>query len=260
MNQRMPAIFIGHGNPMNAIQDTVWSRAWIELGKRLPRPRAILSISAHWYVPKTAATAMTMPRTIHDFSGFPQALFDITYPAPGDPALVERLQTLLVPDSLHADLAWGLDHGTWSVLHHIFPDADIPVVQLSINQTKSPTFHYELGQRLSPLREEGILLLGSGNVVHNLQTYAWQATAPVSPLDWATRFETTVCELISSGDYTQLVNYSSLGQDAKLAVPTPEHYLPLLYILGASNMNEAIKFPIKGITGGSISMLAVEIN
>lgn len=185
MNQRMPAIFIGHGNPMNAIQDTVWSRAWAELGKRLPQPRAILSISAHWYVPETAATAMAMPRTIHDFSGFPQALFDITYPAPGDPALVKQLQTLLAPDSLHADLAWGLDHGTWSVLHHIFPDADIPVVQLSINQTKSPTFHYELGQRLRPLREEGILLLGSGNVVHNLQAYAWKATAPVPPLDWA---------------------------------------------------------------------------
>src|SRR5690348_2270461 len=257
MTGRMPVLFVGHGNPMNAVKDTEWSRAWSALGRRLPKPRAVLSISAHWYLPETAATAMAQPRTIHDFGGFPRELFEVRYPAPGDPGLVRRLQELLAPVAVRADLSWGLDHGTWSVLRHIFPGADVPVVQLGIDETQAPAFHYDMGRRLAPLRDEGILLFGSGNIVHNLHTYAW-GRRPVEPFDWAARFEALVRDRILRGDTGELVDYAALGRDAELSVPTPEHYLPLLYVLGARGEQDAVSFPAEGMDGGSISMLSVQ--
>jgi len=257
MNARLPALFLGHGSPMNALQDNAWTRAWASLGARLPRPRAVLAISAHWYVPALAVTAMREPRTIHDFGGFPRALFEVRYPAPGDAALAQRVQELLAPRAVHADHSWGLDHGTWSVLHHVYPQADVPVVQLSIDATQPPAFHYELGARLRPLREDGVLLLGSGNVVHNLYTYAWGNPAQ-PPYDWALRFEATVRTCLESGEHAPLIDYAALGQDALLSAPTPEHYLPLLYVLGASHGGEPVAFPTQGISGGSISMLAAQ--
>lgn len=258
MTARMPTLFVGHGNPMNAIQDSVWSRAWSALGRQLPRPRVVLSVSAHWYLSGTAATAMTHPRTIHDFGGFPRELSEVQYPAPGDVALVRRLRELLAPMPVRADVSWGLDHGTWSVLRHIFPEADVPVVQLSIDETQAPDFHYALGKRLMPLRDEGVLILGSGNVVHNLHAYAW-GRHPAQPFDWAERFETAVRNLILQRDFQPLVDYASLGPDAELAIPTPEHYLPLLYVLGASADDDAVSFPAEGVDGGSISMLSVQL-
>lgn len=256
MSARLPALFLGHGNPMNALRENAWTRAWAALGASLePRPRAVLAISAHWYIPGIAVTAMAAPRTIHDFGGFPRELFAVHYPAPGDPALAARVRQLLGPLPVTADTSWGLDHGAWSVLRHVFPQADVPVVQLSIDATRPPAFHHELGALLRPLREEGVLLVGSGNVVHNLETYAW-GVHPAEPYAWALRFESTVRERLLRGDYLSLVDYSRLGEEALLSVPTPEHYLPLLYVLGASRPGEPVTFPAAGIEGGSVSMLA----
>jgi len=257
MSARLPALFLGHGNPMNALRENAWTRAWAALGAALqPRPRAVLSISAHWYIPATAVTAMPAPRTIHDFGGFPRELFEARYAAPGDPALAARVRELLAPLPVTADRSWGLDHGTWSVLCHVFPAADVPVVQLSIDATRPAAFHRDLGTLLRPLREEGVLLLGSGDVVHNLETYAWGAH-PAQPYAWALRFENAVRTRLLAGDQVALVDYETLGEDALLSVPTPEHYLPLLYILGASYAGESVTFPTDGIDGGSVSMLAV---
>jgi 4,5-DOPA dioxygenase extradiol len=242
---------------MNALESNAWTRGWAALGEMLPRPRAVLAISAHWYITGTGVTAMNSPRTIHDFGGFPRELFAVRYPAPGDAALAARVQQLLAPLPVSADLSWGLDHGTWSVLRHLFPHADVPVVQLSIDETQPPHFHYELGARLRPLREEGILLLGSGDIVHNLHAYAW-GRHPQAPYDWALRFEARVREGLASGEHAPLIEYATLGRDAVLAVPTPEHYLPLLYALGASVPGEAVSFPVEGMDGGSVSMLAVQ--
>ncbi|WP_244754408.1 4,5-DOPA dioxygenase extradiol [Rhodanobacter sp. B2A1Ga4] len=254
---RMPTIFFGHGNPMNALHDNAWTRGWAALGQRLPRPRAVLSVSAHWYLPDTAVTAMAAPRTIHDFGGFPRELFEVHYPAPGDHELVRRVRELLRPLDVRADLSWGLDHGTWSVLCHVYPDADVPVVQLSIDESQPPAFHYGLGRLLRPLRDEGILLIGSGDVVHNLHSYAW-GRHPVEPFDWALRFEAKARELMLQGDHHALTDYEALGRDAELSVPTPDHYLPLLYVLGASHEGDAVTFPVEGMDGGSISMLSVQ--
>lgn len=257
MNPRMPTIFFGHGNPMNALHSNEWTRSWAAIGQRLPRPRAVLSISAHWYLPGTAVTAMASPRTIHDFGGFPRELFEVQYPAPGDPELARRVRERMNSLDVRADLEWGLDHGTWSVLRHVFPAADVPVVQLAIDESQPPDFHYRLGRLLRPLRDEGILLVGSGNVVHNLHTYAW-GRHPVEPFDWALRFEQRVREAMLQGDHPSLVDYESLGEDAALSVPTPEHYLPLLYVLGASAEDDTVTFPVEGMDGGSISMLSVQ--
>jgi 4,5-DOPA dioxygenase extradiol len=257
MSTRLPAIFLGHGNPMNALYDNPWTQGWAMVGRRLPRPRAVLSVSAHWYLPGTAVTSMEAPRTIHDFGGFPRELFALQYPAPGDPDLARRVRELLQPLEVRADLSWGLDHGTWSVLSHVFPAADVPVVQLSIDETQPPAFHYGLGRRLRPLREEGVLLVGSGNVVHNLHAYAW-GRHPVEPFDWALRFEALARELMLRGEHAPLLDYEALGRDAELSVPTPEHFLPLLYVLGASEPGEAVSFPVEGMDGGSISMLSVQ--
>ena len=243
---------------MNALQTNAWTRGWAALGSTLPRPRAVLSISAHWYITGTAVTAMESPRTIHDFGGFPRELFAVRYPAPGDAALGARVRELLAPLPVSADLTWGLDHGTWSVLCHLFPQADVPVVQLSIDETQPSRFHYELGARLQPLRDEGILLLGSGDIVHNLHAYAW-GRHPQAPYDWALRFEAHVRGALMRGDHAPLIDYAILGRDAVLAVPTPEHYLPLLYVIGASLPGESVSFPVEGMDGGSVSMLAVQV-
>ena len=258
MSDRMPTVFLGHGNPMNALFTNEWTDAWAGLGQSLPRPKAIVSISAHWYTPSTAVTAMQSPRTIHDFGGFPRELFEYQYPAPGDPAVAKRIQELLSPLHVVLDGSWGLDHGTWSVLCHVHPNADIPVVQLSIDETKPARFHYELGQQLRPLREEGILVLGSGDIVHNLHAYAW-GRQESEPFDWAVRFEAKARELMVTGDHEPLIEYETLGKDALLSIPTPEHYLPLLYVLGAGEPGERVTFPVAGMDGGSVSMLAVRI-
>jgi 4,5-DOPA dioxygenase extradiol len=254
----MPAIFFGHGNPMNAIMANEYTRGWATIGAATPPPKAIVCVSAHWYVPDTAVTISTSPRTIHDFGGFPEDLFLVQYPAPGDPDLASRIQKLLAPTPVSFDEHWGLDHGTWSVLRHVYPNADLPVIQISIDETRPPEFHHEIGRRLAPLRDDGVLLIGSGNLVHNLHTYAWGQRA-VGPFDWAVRFEQRARELMSNGDDKLVVDYEALGRDAMLSVPTPDHYLPLLYVLGARYPGEKVSYPIEGVDGGSISMLAVKI-
>ena len=254
----MPAIFFGHGNPMNALLQNDYTEGWAALGRELPRPQAVLCVSAHWYFPATAVTANAAPRTIHDFGGFPRELYEVRYPAPGSPSLARRVQELLRPVQVKSDESWGLDHGTWSVLCHVFPEADVPVVQLSIDETEPPEFHYELGRRLSPLREEGVLVLGSGNLVHNLHTYTW-GRHRVEPFDWAVRFEQQARELMSSGNDAPLVNYEQLGRDAQLSAPTPDHYLPLLYVLGLRRAGEEVSFPVAGMDGGSVSMLTIRL-
>jgi 4,5-DOPA dioxygenase extradiol len=255
----MPAIFFGHGNPMNALAKNAWTKSWAALGKEIPRPRAVLCISAHWYLPATLATGMSQPRTIHDFGGFPRELNQFTYPAPGDPQLARRMQQVLEPTIVELDEThWGLDHGTWSVLCHVFPEANVPVVQLSIDETQPPEFHYEIAKRLGPLRDEGVLIMGSGNLVHNLHTYSW-GRHEVEPFDWAVRFEEQARKLLLAGDHEPLVNYETLGRDAMLSAPTPDHYLPLLYVIAQSRADDAVTFPVEGFDGGSISMLSVQI-
>jgi 4,5-DOPA dioxygenase extradiol len=254
----LPAIFFGHGNPMNALLDNAYTGAWQRIGQELPRPRAILSVSAHWFVPGTGVTIGTAPRTIHDFGGFPRELYQVQYPAPGDPVLARRVQELLAPLPVMLDDSWGLDHGTWSVLKHVYPAADVPIVQLSIDETRPAAFHYDIGRRLAPLREEGVLIVGSGNLVHNLHAYAWGAHMP-DPYEWAVRFEREARGLLLAGDHGPLVDYESLGRDALLSIPTPDHYLPLLYVIGARQANDPITFPVEGVDGGSISMLAISV-
>lgn len=254
----MPTLFIGHGSPMNALADNPYTRAWSSLGAGLPRPRAILCISAHWFVKETALTISTAPRTIHDFGGFPRDLYLVQYPAPGDPELARRVQHLLAPLPAALDESWGLDHGTWTVLKHVYPEAEIPVVQLSIDATKDAAFHYEIGQRLAPLREEGVLILGSGNVVHNLNAFIW-ARQGGDLGDSAETFDARVRGLVAAGEHASLIHYEALGREAAFAVPTPEHYFPLLYTLGAGKTGDPIQFPVEGIAGRAISMLSVQL-
>jgi len=258
MSDAMPVVFFGHGNPMNALADNGYTRGWRAIGANIPRPKSVLAISAHWCVPETSVTAMSAPMTIHDFGGFPRELFAVRYPAPGDPALAERVAEMLSPLRIRRDESWGLDHGTWSVLRHVFPNADVPVVQLSLDETQPPEFHYELGKLLAPLRDEGVLVLGSGNLVHNLHAYAW-GRHPVEPFDWAVRFEQKVRAALLEADDAPLVDYESLGSDAMLSVPTPDHYLPLLYVIALRRKGEPVAFPVEGVDGGSISMLTVRI-
>jgi 4,5-DOPA dioxygenase extradiol len=254
----MPAIFFGHGNPMNAVSSNAWTEGWRLIGAQVPRPRAILSISAHWYVPGTGVTLSAAPRTIHDFGGFPAELYRVRYPAPGDPVLAQRVRELLAPVDVALDESWGLDHGTWSVVMHAFPAADIPVVQLSIDENRPASFHFDIGRKLAPLREEGVLIVGSGNLVHNLHAYAWGRHA-VEPYDWAVRFETVARGLMLAGDFSPLVNYETLGRDALMSIPTPDHFLPLLYVLGSRQKGDDIGFPVEGVDGGSISMLSIKV-
>ena len=258
MAERLPAVFIGHGNPMNALTVNAFTRKWRSLGERIGKPRAILAVSAHWYVPETAVTAMEAPRTIHDFGGFPRELYQVRYPSPGDTRLAGRIREILAPLEVGLDESWGLDHGTWSVLKHMYPDADVPVVQLSIDERRPGAFHFELGRALAPLRAENVLIVGSGNVVHNLHAYAWGQHMP-EPYDWAVRFEGLVRSLLLAGETRPLIEYETLGKDALLSVPTPDHYLPFLYVIGTRQPGDAVTFPVEGVDGGSISMLAVEV-
>lgn len=258
MSEILPAIFFGHGNPMNAVLNNRYTEAWEMIGNQTPKPKAILSISAHWFVPETGVTISTAPRTIHDFGGFPRELYEVLYPAPGDPGLARRVQQMLAPLPVKLDNSWGLDHGTWSVLRHVYPEADIPVVQLSIDETQPPSFHFEIGRKLAPLRDEGILIVGSGNLVHNLHAYAWGRHMP-DPYDWAVRFETEAKEMMIAGEYKPLIDYEKLGREAMLSIPTPDHYLPMLYVLATRQQGESVTFPIQGVDGGSISMLTVQV-
>jgi 4,5-DOPA dioxygenase extradiol len=258
MPDLMPAIFFGHGNPMNAISKNAYTAGWASIGKSISRPKAVLAVSAHWYLPTCAVTANLTPPTIHDFGGFPRELDEVQYPAPGSPELARRVQDLLDSVPVELDESWGIDHGTWSVLRHVFPEADIPIVQLSIDERQPPRFHYEIGKRLAALRNEGVLLLGSGNIVHNLHTYAWGAQG-VEPFDWADRFEKHARKLLLTGDDASLIAYERLGRDAQLSIPTPDHYLPLLYVIAARREGEQVRFPVEGVDGGSVSMLAIQI-
>jgi 4,5-DOPA dioxygenase extradiol len=254
----LPAIFFGHGNPMNALLDNEYTRCWSAIGQSIAKPKAILSISAHWYVPATGVTVSTAPRTIYDFGGFPPELYQVKYPAPGDPELARRVQQLLAPVPVALDNSWGLDHGTWSVLKHVYPQADVPIVQLSIDETQPAEWHFDIARRLAILRDEGVLIVGSGNLVHNLHTYAWGREA-VEPYDWALRFEQQAREMLVAEENRPLIDYERLGRDAVLSIPTPDHYLPLLYVLGTRQKGEPASFPVEGVDGGSVSMLSVRI-
>jgi len=253
----MPVMFFGHGSPLNTLTDNQYTQAWRKLGASVPRPKAILAVSAHWVTRGTAVTAMAQPKTIHDFGGFPQALYDVQYPAPGEPALAARARDLLLPTPVNMDQSWGLDHGTWSVLAHAFPEADIPVVQLSLDGTKPAQFHYELGKQLAPLRDEGVLVVGSGNVVHNLMLM--QRGAEVRAFDWARRFNEKVRAALTVRDHLTLINFDRLGEDARLSVPTTEHYLPLLYIAAMQAEGESTGFAVDGYEAGSLGMLSVVV-
>ncbi len=253
--QKLPVLFVGHGNPMNAIEDNEFSRAWEAEGQSLPHPAAVLCISAHWGTRGTHVTGMEKPRTIHDFGGFPQELFAVQYPAPGSPDLACLTQQTVKDVPVGIDESWGLDHGTWSVLARLFPAADVPVVQLSLDLTQPPAFHYALGKQLSSLRRKGVLIVSSGNVVHNLGRVQWTDTA----YDWAIEFDETAKKLILSGDHASLVHYESLGRAASLSIPTNEHYLPLLYALALQEKDEQVKFFADKVTMASLSMRSLRI-
>jgi 4,5-DOPA dioxygenase extradiol len=256
-SRKTPALFVGHGSPMNAVVDNVWSRRWAEIGAQLESPSAILCVSAHWETRGAQVTAMDRPRTIHDFSGFPDELSGKRYPAPGSPALARQTAELVRSAPVGLDQAWGLDHGSWSVLARMFPRADIPVVQLSLDTTRSPEAHYELGRELKALRQRGVLVLGSGNIVHNLRRADRRLAH--SGFDWAIEFDARVKKLIEAGDHRALMQYDQLGRAAQLSVPTSEHFLPLLYALAVKDEAEPIAYFNAAATMGSISMRSLLI-
>lgn len=246
----MPVLFLGHGSPMNAIEDNEFSLAWQEAAREIPRPKAILCISAHWETRGSLVTAMEAPRTIHDFYGFPRPLFEKQYPAPGSPDLADRIIKLVSHSTVLPDQSWGLDHGTWSVLCRMYPQADIPIVQLSLDRSHENAHHYQLGRELRQLRQEGVLIIGSGNIVHNLRMMVWEDTA----FDWAVEYDEKVKQWILEGDHEAIIHYEKHGKAAVLAVNSAEHYLPLLYILGLQEENEPVSFFADKIWGGSLSM------
>jgi 4,5-DOPA dioxygenase extradiol len=251
-----PALFIGHGSPMNALEQNAQVQRWQSVVKGL-LPKAILMVSAHWYTKGTAVTAMAASKTIHDFYGFPQELHQVQYPAPGSPQLAAEIKNLLSPHQVELDLTWGLDHGAWSVLIHMFPKADIPVVQLSLDQHLSPAEHLQLAKKLAPLRQQGVMILGSGNVVHNLRMLDWQSTQP--PL-WAEQFNHQIKELLLSKKVEEIAQYQSFGEAARLAVPHPDHFLPLLYVLGSMLDGDNISLFNDDILYGALSMLSVKLS
>jgi 4,5-DOPA dioxygenase extradiol len=252
-SHRQPAVFAGHGSPMYAIEPNRYTQAWASLGKSLKRPDAILVISAHWVTRGTWVTAMSKPKTIHDFGGFPQALFDIQYPAPGSPALADRVQGLLSAPVVLEENEWGIDHGAWSILKYLYPNADIPVVQLSLDGSMTAREHYELAKQLRPLRDENILILASGNVVHNLRTIHWQDGA--QPYPWATEFNEFFVSQMRANQHDPLINWEGFGESAHLSIPTAEHYWPALYALALQHDGEQAQAFVDGIEMSSISML-----
>lgn len=256
----MPVLFVGHGSPMNGIEDTEFSRRWIRMAHEIPTPKAVLVVSAHWFTRGTRITAMDFPETIHDFGGFPKELFEVNYPAPGDPALARETTGLIRSAPVELDHDWGLDHGTWTIVRHMYPEANVPVLQLSIDFTKGPQDHYELAKELSALRRKGVLIMGSGNMVHNLRMVAWDRLDDAEfGYDWAISVNEKFKELIGNGNHRPLINYSSLGKEALLAIPTPEHYLPLMYTLALQGESDDISFFNDKAVGGSLTMTSVKI-
>lgn len=256
----MPALFMGHGSPMNGIEDNEFSKTWSELGNLLPVPKAVIVISAHWLTKGTGITAMEFPKTIHDFGGFPEALYKVQYPAKGSPDLAEQTKKLVRMTDVHLDHDWGLDHGAWTVVRHMYPDAQIPVLQLSIDYSKDMRFHYELAKELAALRRKGILIMGSGNMVHNLRMIAWDKLYEDNfCFDWTFHMNQLFKELIMNDEHEKLINYMSLGKEAMMAIPTPDHYIPLLYTLGLKGKKEAVSFFNDKAVGGSITMTSLKI-
>lgn len=257
---KMPVLFLGHGSPMNAIEENQFVQGFRNIAKTIQKPNAILCISAHWYTKETKVTAMNFPPTIHDFGGFPKALYEVQYNVPGSPELAELTQKLLTPTPVDLDHNWGLDHGAWSVIKHLYPNADIPVIQLSIDYTKPAEYHYELAQKLQILRKRGILIIGSGNIVHNLRLVDFQNINKVDyGYDWAHEAFESINKNLLEGNYKPLINYEKQSKALQLAIPTPDHYLPLLYILGLQNKNEELSLFNNHLLAGSLSMTSVKI-
>lgn len=248
---KMPVLFVGHGSPMNAIEDNTYTRGWKEMAKKIPKPKAILSISAHWYTKGTRIMNEENPKTIYDMYGFPKKLYEITYNTPGNPKLAEDAKKLITKESTF-DNSWGIDHGTWSVLVHMYPERDIPVFQISIDTAAPPEVHYQIGQELKPLRDEGVLLFGTGNIVHNLRLVDWGKAD--KGFDWAYEFDDFIKENIQNGNHEEIMNYQRLGETAKLAVPIPDHFNPILYILGASDKEDKVSVYNNSCMMGSLSM------
>lgn len=258
--EKMPVLFLGHGSPMNAIEENQFVTGFRNVAKTLPTPNAILCVSAHWYTNGTKITAMEMPKTIHDFGGFPQALFDVQYPAKGNPTLAKETKELLLPTIVELDEKWGLDHGAWSVIKHLYPNANIPVIQLSIDYSKPAEFHYELAQKLNSLRHKGILIIGSGNIVHNLGLVDWQNFDKDNyGHDWAIEAKATINNYLLNGDYKPLINFNKQSKAVNLAIPTPDHYLPLIYTLGLQQKGESLSLFNDKLVAGSLSMTSVKI-
>ncbi len=258
--QRMPVLFLGHGSPMNAIEENQFVQGFRKAASEIPKPNAILCISAHWYTAGTKVTAMDLPQTIHDFGGFPQALFDVQYPAPGNPGLAKETADLLAPVMVEEDHQWGLDHGAWSVIRHMYPDADIPVIQMSIDYTKPPQYHFDLAKRLEKLREKGVLIIGSGNIIHNLRLIDWRNINTVGAgWDWAIEAREKTNQWLLEGNFNAIVNYHQQGTSLQYAVPSPDHYLPLLYSLGLKQPSEDLSLFNDELIGGSLSMTSVKI-
>jgi len=258
-DDKLPVLFIGHGSPMNGIEDNEFSRTWAKFGEEIPKPKAVLVISAHWLTSGTFVTAMEKPKTIHDFGGFPKELFDVQYPAPGNPELALETSKLITTTHVGLDHDWGLDHGTWTVVRHMYPDANIPVLQMSIDYNKPASYHYKLSKQLEKLRKKGVLIIGSGNMVHNLRMVAWdKLNEPEYGYDWAYEINQTFKEKILSHSHNDLMNYEKLGSAAKLAIPTPDHYFPLIYTLGLQGKDDEVNFFNDKAVGGSLTMTSVK--
>lgn len=257
--EKQPVLFIGHGSPMNAIEDNEFSRTWAKFGKEIPKPKAVLVVSAHWLTNGTHVTAMEHPRTIHDFGGFPQELFDVQYPAKGNPEVAQATANLITSTHVGLDHEWGLDHGTWSVVKHMYPNADIPVLQLSIDYSKPAQYHFDLAQQLKSLRRKGVLILGSGNMIHNLRMVAWDKLQEAEyGFDWAIEMNAVFKDKIGNSDFQSLINYEKLGSAAKLAIPTPDHYYPLIYSIALQEKEDEITFFNDKLVGGSLNMTSVK--
>lgn len=258
--ERMPVLFLGHGSPMNAIEENEFVAGFRNAAKTIPLPKAIVCISAHWYTKGTKVTAMEMPRTIHDFGGFPQALYDVQYSVKGNPALAKETAQILSPIPVDEDHQWGLDHGAWSVIKHLYPNADIPVIQMSIDYTKHPQYHFELAEKLSSLRDKGVLIVGSGNIIHNLGLVDWPNMNKVGHgFDWAVEARTKINQWMMDGNFAPIVDYTKQGKAIQLAAPSPDHYLPLVYTLGLKSGKDKIELFNDKLLAGSLSMTSVRI-